>query len=116
VPPGCVTDPNPGVASPVQHSPMSPVIVVGPVFVIVEPASSANESAVASDTGDAAEALLLTSAANATASMRACKNPRRELGARWSCPTMCDPFELRPPTVAMVMTPQRCALGLRTTT
>lgn len=36
---------------------MSPVIVVGPVFVIVEPASSANESAVPSGTGDAAPAL-----------------------------------------------------------
>ena len=48
---------------------MSPVIVVGPVFVIVEPASSANESAVPSGTGDAACALLARTDANAVAAV-----------------------------------------------
>jgi len=49
---------------------MLPVIVVGPVFVIVEPASSANESAVPSETGDAALALPADVASRATAKER----------------------------------------------
>jgi len=66
-PPICVTEPKPVVARPVQHSPMSPVIVVGPVFVIVEPASSAKESAVPSGTGSAACALPASAGVTATA-------------------------------------------------
>jgi len=51
----------------VQQRPILPVIVVGPVFVIVEPASSANESAVPSGTGDAALALPAKAGNRATA-------------------------------------------------
>src|SRR4051794_5803239 len=56
---------------PVQHSPMSPEMTLVPVFVIVEPASSANESAVPSGTGDAASALPASAGLTMSARARA---------------------------------------------
>src|SRR5690242_4587076 len=66
-PPGCVSEPKPGVAKPVQHSPMSLVIELGTVLVIVDPASSAKETAEPSGTGDAESALLANSGVSASA-------------------------------------------------
>ena len=63
--------PKPVVATPVQQSPMSPVIVVEPVLVIVEPPSSANESAVPSGTGEAADAVAASAGVIASARARA---------------------------------------------
>ena len=88
LPPGCVSEPKPGVAIPLQHRPMSPLTVVGPVFVIVEPASSANESAVPSATGDAAWAPPASPAVSAKVSVAIADVRRRErerkLGLSWS--------------------------------
>src|SRR4051794_23185886 len=71
-PAGCETlfapGPKPVTATPVQHRPMSPVIVVTPVFVMVEPAIKAKFADVPSGTTVAAGAeAVMARAANGVA-------------------------------------------------